>query len=110
MFKLPNKPYHIVQQFLIDNRPLVFRYLVKKIKFAIDSGISSVDLFELPSINSSRRIAIVKEIDYEKVLEQAIEACSQVEDYETAAKAQTILQSYRHKHIEQLISEINKQE
>lgn len=110
MFKLPNKPFHVIQKFLVEHRPLVFKYLVKKIKFAIQHDVTRVELFELPSSPTTRHVAVVKEIDYEKVLEQAIDVCSEVEDYETAAKAKNTIQLYREKHITKLLNDINKEE
>lgn len=110
MFKLPNKPYHVIQKFLIENRPTVFKYLVKKIKFAIENDISNIELFELPSRSNNRHVAVVKEPDFEKVLQQAIEACSEVEDYETAAKAKYLIQVYRDKYITKLLNDISDEE
>lgn len=110
MFKLPNKPFHVIQKFLYEHRPLVFKYLVKKIKFAIKHDITRIELFELPSPQNIRHVAIVKEIDYEKVLEQAIEVCAEVEDYETAATAKNTIDEYREKHITKLLNDISKHE
>jgi hypothetical protein len=110
MFKLPNKPYHVIQKFLVENRPTVFRYLIKKIKFAIDNDISNIELFELPSRSNSRHVAVIKEPDFEKVLNQAIESFSEVEDYEAAAKAQNLIRIYRDKYITKLLNDISNEE
>ena len=110
MFKLPNKPFHIIQKFLIEHRPLVFRYLVKKINFAIQHDVTRVELFELPNSQTTRHVAVVKEIDYEKVLQQAMDVCSEVEDYETAANARNTIRLYREKHITKLLNEIDTEE
>jgi len=55
-------------------------------------------------------VAVVKEIDYEKVLQQAMDVCSEVEDYETAANARNTIRLYREKHITKLLNEIDTEE
>lgn len=109
MFKLPNKPLHVLQKFLAEHRPLVFKYMVKKIKFAVDKDLSLVELFEF-STPVHKHVAMVKQLDYEKVLEQAIEVCSEVEDYETAEKARDTISLYRNKQITKLLNDLKNEE
>ena len=106
MFKLPNKPYHVIQKFLNDNRPLVFKYIIKKVKWAIQQDVVYVELFEIPTATKNRHVAIVNEVDYEKILEQAIQVCSDAEEYETAAKAREVIEIYRIKYIDKLLNDI----
>ena len=106
MLKLPDKPIHILQKFLAENKPLVSKYLVKRIKSGIEQDLDKVDLFEFtgPKI---RHIAIVKWADYENVLEEAIRQCSKVEDYETAGLAKRTLELFRTKQVTNLINGLN---
>lgn len=109
MFKLPDKSFHVLQKFLTENRPLVFKYMVKKIKTAIVKDVPQVELFEFSSPNK-KHVAMVKSSDFEKVLEQAIEACVEVEDYETAEKAKQTISLYRNKQIVKLLDDIHEKE
>jgi len=109
MFRLPNKPYHIIQKFLTENKPLVYKYLIKKIQYAMNNDIEKVELFEFPG-EGTRHVAVVREHDFEKVLMDAITECSDVEQYELASKAQQVLQSYRDKQINKLLNEIKHEE
>lgn len=107
MFKLPDKPFYVIQQFLASNKTLVYKYLIKKIKYAINNNIQKVDLFEFPT-DGKRHIAVVHEKDFEKVLMDAITSFSESEEYETAASAQQILQTYRDIQINKLLNEIKQ--
>lgn len=109
MFKLPDKSFRVLQKFLLENRPLVFKYMVKKIKAAILADISQVELFEFSS-PTHKHIAMVKGTDFEKVLEQAIQACIEVEDYETAEKARDTISLYRNKQITRLLNDLKNEE
>lgn len=109
MFKLPDKSFRVLQKFLMEHRPLVFKYMIKKIKSAIVKDVPQVELFEFSS-PQKKHVAMVKSADFEKVLEQAIEACVEVEDYETAEKAKKIISLYRNKQILKLLDDVNKKE
>lgn len=109
MFKLPDKAFPVLQQFLMEHRPLVFKYMVKKIKMAIIKDMPYVELFEFSSV-SNKHVAVVKNVDFEKVLEQAIEAFVDIEDYETAEKAKKTISLYRNKQIIKLLDDVNKTE
>lgn len=109
MFKLPDKSFLVLQKFLLEHRPLVFKYMVKKIKSAIIEDLSHVELFEFSTIEH-KHIAMVKNTDFEKVLEQAIQASIEVEDYETAEKARKTISLYRNKQIIKLLNDIKDEE
>lgn len=109
MFKLPDKSFRVLQKFLLEHRPLVFKYMVKKIKAAILADENQVELFEF-STPTHKHIAMVKSADFEKILEQAIEASVEVEDYETAKKARNTISLYRNKQIIKLLNDIKDEE
>jgi hypothetical protein len=108
MFKIPNKSFKALHEFLTTNQHIVFRYIIKKVKFGIVNNLDSVELFEFSS-DTHRHIATVKEKDYEQILENAIKVFSKVEDYETADKAQQIITLYRNKYINKLLNDINNE-
>lgn len=109
MFKLPNKPFSVIQKFLIENKVLVYKYLIKKIQYAIKHDIEKIELFESPG-DGTRHVAVIREPEFEKILLDAITECCTVEQYELAAKAQQVLQTYRDKQINTLLNEIKHEE
>jgi hypothetical protein len=53
---------------------------------------------------------VIREPEFEKILLDAITECCTVEQYELAAKAQQVLQTYRDKQINTLLNEIKHEE
>jgi protein-arginine kinase activator protein McsA len=53
---------------------------------------------------------VVKQKDYEQVLQDAMQYAITEEDYETAAKARDTIQLYKDKSITKLLNEIKPQE
>jgi len=101
MLQLPkNKPFHVIQKFLQDNESLVYWYMTLSISKSIHSNEEKVELFSFGP--NSENIAVVKKTDYEKILSDAIEHFSKVEEYERAAFARDLLNKWK---IEQIINE-----
>lgn len=96
----PNKPFPIIQQFLQDNEQIVYWYMVLSISNAIKNKEDKTNLFSFGGQNEN--IAVVKKMDYEKVLTDAINIFSKSEEYEHAAFARDLLQKWK---IEQVINE-----
>lgn len=80
MIVFPDKPAPVIKHFLDQNKPLVYKYIVKKIKHAINSNLESVDVFR-----HHNKVETIKQQDFEKMLDHAIVEFCKIEDYETAA-------------------------
>lgn len=102
MFNLPPKPPHIIHRFLNEYKPLVYKFLIGKIKIGIQEDLDKIDLFRWASDN---RVAIIKKPDYEIVLEDAIKVFIKAEDYESAASARDILKLSVDTNINRLLDE-----
>lgn len=100
MLKLPTKPFPVIQQFLKDNEVLVYRYMTLSISNAIKNNKDKTELFSFGGNNEN--IAVVKQSDYEKVIQDAIQHFAKAEEYEYAAFARDLLQKWK---IEQVINE-----
>jgi len=100
MIKLPTKSFPVIQQFLKDNEVLVYRYMTLSISNSIKNKQDKTELFSFGGNNEN--IAVVKQSDYEKVIQDAIEHFSKAEEYEYAAFARDLLQKWK---IEQVINE-----
>lgn len=96
----PNKSFPVIQQFLQDNETLVYWYMTLSISKAIKENADKTELFSFGG--HSENIAMVKKKDYEKVLTDAIQMFSKVEEYERAAFARDLLAKWK---IEQVINE-----
>ena len=100
MIKLPSKSFPVIQKFLKDNEVLVYRYMTLSISNSIKNKQDKTELFSFGGNNEN--IAVVKQSDYERVIQDAIEHFSKAEEYEYAAFARDLLQKWK---IEQVINE-----
>jgi protein-arginine kinase activator protein McsA len=106
MLQLPkNKSFSVIQKFLRDNEALVYWYMTLSISKAIKNNTDKTELFSFGG--NGENIAIVKQKDYEQVLNDAIKHFSKAEEYERAAFARDLLQKWQ---IEQLLNENKHQE
>ena len=105
MLKLPSKPFPTIQQFLQENDILVYRYMVLSISRAIRDKKDKTELFSFGG--QGENIAVVRQTDYETVINDAISKFAQAEEYELAAFARDLLKKWK---IEQVISENNTKE
>ena len=105
MLKLPSKPFPTIQQFLQENDILVYRYMVLSISRAIRDNKDTAELFTFGGRNEN--IAVVRQMDYETVINDAISKFANVEEYEHAAFARDLLHKWK---VEQIINENNTQE
>lgn len=111
MLNLPPKPFPVIQKFLHENKLTVYKYLVKQIRKGIREDLEKVELFQINTIhNQQKHTAVVKQKDYEVVLQDAMQYAVKEEDYETAAKARDALQLYKDNNINKLLNNINSQE
>lgn len=111
MLNLPPKPFPVIQKFLHENKLTVYKYLVKQVRKGIREDLEKVELFQINPVHSRQKhTAIVKQKDYEVVLQDAMHCAIKEEDYETAAKARDTLQLYKDKSINKLLNDIKPQE
>lgn len=111
MLNLPPKPFPVIQKFLHENKLTVYKYLVKQVRKGIREDLDKVELFQINPIHSHQKhTAVVKQKDYEQVLQDAMHYAIKEEDYETAAKARDTLQLYKDKSIIKLLNDIKPQE
>jgi hypothetical protein len=96
----PNKPFPVIQKFLQDNEALVYWYMTLSISKAIKNNEEKTELFSFGG--HSENIAVVKKMDYEKVLTDAISHFSKAEEYEHAAFARDLLTKWK---VEQVIND-----
>ena len=100
MIKLPSKSFPVIQKFLKDNEVLVYRYMTLSISNSIKNKQDKTELFSFGGNNEN--IAVVKQSDYERVIQDAIEHFSKAEEYEYAAFARDLLNKWK---IERVINE-----
>lgn len=94
MISLPNKPAPVIKHFLDKNKPLVYRYVIKKIKQALHSNLESIEVFE-----HKNKIEYLKQKDFEMTLQNAITEFCKVEDYESAAISKKLLDKVKIKKL-----------
>lgn len=99
MLELPDKSPAVWQRFFEENRPLVYRYIVKQISNGIDGNLPKVPLF---TFKNSPKENWAYQRDYEMILNDAMKAFIKAEDYEGAAKAKKLLDKL---YINKLITE-----
>jgi hypothetical protein len=80
MITFPNKPSPVIKHFLDQNKTLVYKYLVSKIKAAVKNKESNIEVFQ-----HNNKVESIQRKDFQKTLEHAIEEFCKVEDYESAA-------------------------
>jgi hypothetical protein len=102
MLKLPSKSFSTIQTFLQDNEILVYRYMVLSISRAIRDKKDKAELFSFGG--QGENIAVVRKMDYETVIGDAISKFAGAEEYELAAFARDLLNKWK---IEQVINENN---
>lgn len=105
MLNLPSKKFSTIHKFLHENDVLVYRYMVLSISRAIRDKRDKTELFSFGG--AGENIAIVKQKDYEQVINDAIVKFANAEEYEYAAYARDLLHKWK---IEQIINENNTQE
>jgi hypothetical protein len=99
MLVLPNKSIVIWERFLRENKVLVYKYIVQKVKSGIENNTETIPLFKLE--DESMRTWIEKE-NFPITLSNALEVFIKAEEYEYAAKTKKIINMY---YINKLINE-----
>jgi len=94
MIIFPNKPAPVIKHFLDQNKSLVYKYIVKKIKHAITNDLESVEVFK-----HYNKIESIKDSEFEKMLGNAIVEFCKIEDYENAAVSQKLLDKLKIKKL-----------
>jgi predicted alpha/beta-fold hydrolase len=90
MITFPNKPAPVIKHFLDQNKQLVYKYLLVKIKHAIKNNLDSIEVFQ-----HNQKVESLKKQDFQKTLEHAINEFCKVEDYEHAAIGKKLLDRIR---------------
>ena len=99
MLVLPNKSGLVWHAFMERNKPLVYKYIVKQIKQGIAQQLTKVELFRFEGASEA---AWIPAENYLSVLNDAISIFVEHEDYESAAKVKSVIDSY---HVHKLINE-----
>ena len=95
MLNLPPKPFPVIQKFLHENKLTVYKYLVKQVRKGIREDLEKVELFQINPVHSHQKhTAIVKQKDYEIVLQDAMQYAIKEEDYEDDTSP-LILESFK---------------
>ena len=100
MLVLPIKSPNIWKQFMEENKPLIYKYIVREIKKNLTSSSDKIDLFKCE--DGSRHTWIQKN-EIPLALNEAVKVFVNAEEYEYAKKANDLVKQY---YIEQLLSEI----
>lgn len=101
MLELPDKSPAVWTRFFKENKSLVYRYVIKQIKTAIEKNNSKIELFKFKNGKTN----ILYERDYVMVLEDALNSFVKEEDYERANEAKKLIESY---YINLVIKESNE--
>lgn len=99
MLELPNNADAVWQTFFDNNRVLVYRYIVKKIKEGIVNNLDKVHLFKF---QEAKEPTWVSKKNYLENLEIAMEIFIHSEEYEEAEKVKKVIDLF---HIQKLIED-----
>ena len=99
MLVLPSKSIVIWERFLRENKVLVYKYIVHKVKAGIENNIETIQLFKLE--DESMRTWI-EHSNFPVTLSTALDIFIQAEEYEYAEKTKKIINMY---YINKLIKE-----
>lgn len=102
MLELPAKSSKVWNKFFKENKPLVYRYIVREIKNAIKHQLPKIELFKF---GDSSTITIIDQSNYIFMLNESIKVFVEVEDYERAGNVKKFLDQY---HIDKLIKDSNE--
>jgi len=101
---IPRNVLADLERFLNLNQPLLFKFLVKRIRKSILDNSDETLLFYLGDM---RNAAIVRQKDYIRVLSDALAFFIKTEEYEWAGRCKTVLEKYS---IEQVINGANSKD
>lgn len=101
MLELPDKSPAVWNKFFKENKALVYKYVLKQLRDAIDNQLPKIELFRF---KNSSKINMLYEKDYVFVLEEAMKSFILSEDYERADEARKLIDTH---HINLLINETN---
>jgi predicted alpha/beta-fold hydrolase len=90
MITFPNKPAPVIKHFLDQNKLLVYKYLLTKIKHAVKNNLDTIEIFQ-----HNNKVESIKKQDFQKTLEHAIVEFCKVEDYENAAIGKKLIDRIR---------------
>jgi hypothetical protein len=100
MLELPDNSPQVWHRFFKENRSIVHRYFVKKIKKAISENLDKVELFKFKNGHTT----IAKKQDYLFMLNESMKVFVHDEKYEWANEAKKVIDLY---HINQLLKEVS---
>lgn len=99
MLELPDKSPLVWNKFFEENKPLVYRYIVRKVRVAIRDNSPKIQLFKFTNMDNE---AFVIQKNYLKTLQDALTVFIKAEDYESASLAKQVMDEY---YINKLIKE-----
>lgn len=99
MLVLPSKSIVIWERFLRENKILVYKYIIQKVKKGIENNSETIPLFKLEDESMSTWI---EHSNFPITLSTALDVFIKAEEYEYAAKTKKIINMY---YINKLIKE-----
>jgi hypothetical protein len=100
MLVLPIKSKVVWKRFMEENRPLIYKFVLKEIKKNLTSSAEKIDLFKC---EDGSRYTWIQKKEIPVVLNEAVNVFIKTEEYEYAKKADDLLKQY---YIHKLLSEI----
>lgn len=99
MLVLPSKSAKIWEKFMRENKPLVYKYMVRQITKGIQGNNDKVELFEF---EGSEVKAWVPKENYLITLQEALKVFIRAEAYEDAKNVSDVINTY---YIDQIIKD-----
>lgn len=85
---LPPVSLTVLTEFVRENDVLVCQFVLRRLKHAIESELSSVELFR---VGEDKRTAVLLQKDYQRTLELMMSAFVKKEEYELAHECQSLM-------------------
>ena len=91
LIRAPISNIFMLQEFTTKNKSLVYRFMMKKMRVAIQKNLPQADLFRL---GNTLQIAKINRTSFKKSLGEMIEWFTKKEEYEFAAEAKDLLTKF----------------
>lgn len=99
MLVLPSRSIVVWERFLRENKVLLYKYIIQKIKAGIENNTETIHLFKLDDDSMSTWI---DKSNFPLTLTTALDVFIKAEEYEYAEKTKKIINAY---YINKLIAE-----
>lgn len=103
MLVLPSKTAKIWHKFLVENKVLVYKYILKQVAKGLSKDLELVYLFEF---EHSKEAAWIPKSNYLTALQEALRTFVKAEEYELAAQATEVINTY---YIDQLLNDTTQE-